>query len=182
MPTKMPIWKTIIAVNTKSTWPLCYTKYIKCTTIFLTISNLCEEDIRSYFDNIQDDSESDIQDHFSDYELSESENEDMTVENANNMDAIVYSETYWFCLFWDILVLFILRHTGFVYSQTYLFCLFWDILVLFILRHTGFVYSQTYWFCLFSDILVLFIELTKPVCLRINKTSMSENKQNQYVW
>jgi hypothetical protein len=56
-----------------------------------------------------------------------------------------------------ILVLFILRHTGFVYSQTYLFCLFWDILVLFILRHTGFVYSQTYWFCLFSDILVLFI-------------------------
>ena len=68
-------------------------------TIFLTISNLCEEDIRSYFDNIQDDSESDIQDHFSDYELSESENEDMTVENANNMDAIVYSETYWFCLF-----------------------------------------------------------------------------------
>jgi hypothetical protein len=76
-----------------------YTKYFKCTTIFLTISNLCEEDIRSYFDNIQDDSVSDIQDHFSDYELSESENEDMTVENANNMDAIVYSETYWFCLF-----------------------------------------------------------------------------------
>jgi hypothetical protein len=75
-----------------------YTKYFKCTTIFLTISNLCEEDIRSYFDNIQDDSESDIQDHFSDYELSESENEDMT-----------------------------------------------------------------------------------PVCLRINKTSMSQNKQNQYV-
>lgn len=39
-----------------------------------TICNLGDEDIRSYFDNVQEDSGSDIQDTFSDYELSVDEN------------------------------------------------------------------------------------------------------------
>jgi hypothetical protein len=70
------------------------------------------------------------------------------IKRLRALFTIYSSQTNWICLFSDILVLFILRHTGFVYSQTYWFCLFSDILVLFILRHTGFVYSETYWFIL----------------------------------
>ena len=70
---------------------------MKNTITFSSLNNLEEEDIRSYFDNIQTNEELELQDDFSEYEFSEDDYEDMNICIASNINNIANSKTYWFC-------------------------------------------------------------------------------------